>query len=122
MRRMKEVIAIIRMNAIQKTKRALADAGSPSVTVKGVFGRGKQKGLHLFPPANINPEDSKGNGMRYVPKRMLTMVVPDDKVGQVLETIMETNRTGMIGDGRIFVCPVKEAIRVRTGERGEEAI
>ena len=122
MRRMKEVIAIIRMNAIQKTKRALAEVGSPSVTVEGVFGRGKQKGLHLFPPANINPEDSKGNGMRYIPKRMLTMVVSDDKVGQVLETIMETNRTGMIGDGRIFVCPVKEAIRVRTGERGEEAI
>lgn len=122
MRRMKEVIAIIRMNAIQKTKRALADVDFPSVTVEGVFGRGKQKGLHLFPPASINPEDSKGGGMRYVPKRMLTMVVPDDKVGQVIETIMETNRTGMIGDGRIFVCPVKEAIRIRTGERGEEAI
>ena len=60
--------------------------------------------------------------MRYVPKRMLTMVVSDDKVGEVIETIMETNRTGMIGDGRIFVCPVKEAIRIRTGERGEEAI
>ena len=122
MRRMKEVIAIIRMNAIQKTKRAVADVGLPSVTAEKVFGRGKQKGLHLFPPANINPADSKGNGMRYIPKRMLTMVVSDDKVGQVLETIMETNRTGMIGDGRIFVCPVKEAIRVRTGERGEEAI
>ena len=60
--------------------------------------------------------------MRYIPKRMLTMVVPDDRVGQVIETIMETNRTGMIGDGRIFVCPVKEVIRIRTGERGKEAI
>ncbi len=119
---MKEVIAIIRMNAIQKTKRALADVGLPSITVEGVFGRGKQKGLHLFPPASINPGDSKGNGMRYIPKRMLTMVVPDDRVGQVIETIMETNRTGMIGDGRIFVCPVKEVIRIRTGERGKEAI
>ena len=122
MRRMKEVIAIIRMNAIQKTKRAVADVGFPSVTVERVFGRGKQKGLHLFPPASINPEDSKGNGMRYIPKRMLTMVVPDDKVEEVIGIIMETNRTGMIGDGRIFVCPVKEAIRIRTGERGEEAI
>ena len=122
MRRMKEVIAIIRMNAIQKTKRAVADVGLPSVTAEKVFGRGKQKGLHLFPPANINPEDGKGNGMRYIPKRMLTMVVPDDNVEEIIEAIMETNRTGMIGDGRIFVCPVKEAIRVRTGERGEEAI
>ncbi|MCW3134593.1 MAG: P-II family nitrogen regulator [Methanophagales archaeon] len=119
---MKEVIAIIRMNAIQRTKRALADVGFPSVTVEGVFGRRKQKGLHLFPPASINPEDNKGNGMRYIPKRKLIMVVSDDKVGQVIKTIMETNRTGMIGDGRIFVCPVKEAIRIRTGERGEEAI
>ena len=50
------------------------------------------------------------------------MVVPDDRVGQVIETIMETNRTGMIGDGRIFVCPMKEVIRIRTGERGKEAI
>ncbi len=122
MRRMKEVIAIIRMNAIQKTKRAVADLGLPSVTAEKVFGRGKQKGLHLFPAANINPEDSKGNGMRYVPKRMLTMVVPDENVEEAIEAIMVTNRTGMIGDGRIFVCPVKEAIRVRTGERGEEAI
>ncbi|MFZ2071472.1 MAG: P-II family nitrogen regulator [Halobacteriota archaeon] len=119
---MKEVIAIIRMNAIQKTKRALAEVGSPSVTVEGVFGRGKQKGLHLFPPASINPEDKKGNGMKYIPKRMLTMVVPDEKVEEVIGIIMETNRTGMIGDGRIFICPVKEAIRIRTGERGEEAI
>lgn len=122
MRRMKEVIAIIRMNAIQKTKRAVADLGLPSVTAEKVFGRGKQKGLHLFPAANINPEDSKGNGMRYVPKRMLTMVVPDENVEEAIEAIMVANRTGMIGDGRIFVCPVEEAIRIRTGERGKEAI
>ncbi|KAF5416921.1 MAG: putative nitrogen regulatory PII-like protein [Candidatus Methanophagaceae archaeon] len=119
---MKEVIAIIRMNAIQKTKRAVADLGLPSVTAEKVFGRGKQKGLHLFPAANINPEDSKGNGMRYVPKRMLTMVVPDENVEEAIEAIMVANRTGMIGDGRIFVCPVEEAIRIRTGERGKEAI
>ncbi len=60
--------------------------------------------------------------MRYIPKRMLTMVVPDENVEEVIEAIMETNRTGMIGDGRIFVCQMKEAIRIRTGERGEEAI
>ncbi len=119
---MKEIIAIIRMNAIQKTKRALADAGFPSLTVKRVFGRGKQKGLHLFPPTSVNPEDRKGNGMKYIPKRMLTMVVPDEKVEEIIRIIMKTNRTGMIGDGKIFVCPIKDAIRIRTGERGEEAI
>jgi nitrogen regulatory protein PII 2 len=60
--------------------------------------------------------------MRYIPKRMLTMVVPDERVDELVEIIMETSRTGMIGDGRIFVCPVENAIRIRTGEIGEEAI
>ena len=119
---MKEVIAIIRMNAIQKTKRALADAGFPSVTAKVVFGRGKQKGLHISPPATISPGEGEGSGMRYIPKRMLTMVLPDEKVDELVKIIMETNRTGEIGDGRIFVCPIEDAVRIRTGEIGEEAI
>ena len=119
---MKEVVAVIRMNAMQKTKSALEDADISSMTAKLVSGRGKQKGLHLFPPANIDPEDRALGGMRYIPKRMLTMVVPDESVDTVIDTIMRTNRTGMIGDGRIFVCPVKDATRIRTGERGEEAI
>lgn len=50
------------------------------------------------------------------------MVVPDERVDELVEIIMETSRTGMIGDGRIFVCPVENAIRIRTGEIGEEAI
>jgi len=118
----KEVIAIIRMNAIQKTKRALADAGFPSVTVRLVLGRGKQKGLYISPPTNIAPENEKGNGMRYIPKRMLTMVVPDERIDELVRIIMETNGTGAIGDGRIFVCPIESAVRIRTGETGEEAI
>ena len=119
---MKEVIAIIRMNAVQKTKRALADTGFPSVTVKVVFGRGKQKGLHISHPATISPEDGKESGMRYIPKRMLIMVLPDERVDELVKIIMETNRTGEIGDGRIFVCPIEDAVRIRTGEIGEEAI
>ncbi|HIH78269.1 MAG TPA: P-II family nitrogen regulator [Halobacteria archaeon] len=119
---MKEVVAIIRMNAIQKTKKALADADFPSVTAKAVFGKGKQKGLHIYPPTTICPESTEGNYMRYIPKRMLIMVLPDEKVDKVVNIIMETCRTGEIGDGRIFVCPVENAIRIRTGEIGAEAI
>ena len=119
---MKEVIAIIRMNAIQKTKRALADVGFPSVTAKVVFGRGKQKGLHISPPATISPEEGKESGMRYIPKRMLIMVLSDERVDELVKIIMETNRTGEIGDGRIFICPIEDAVRIRTGEIGEEAI
>ena len=119
---MKEMIAILRMNAIQKTKRAIDELGIPSMTVERVYGRGKQKGLHLFPAGKIDPEDRKGDGMRYIPKKMITMVVPDDRVDELLQIIMKTNRTGMIGDGKIFVSPVSDAIRIRTGENGEEAI
>jgi nitrogen regulatory protein PII 2 len=53
---------------------------------------------------------------------MLNIVVDDDSVPEVVETIMRTNRTGMIGDGRIFVCPMNEAVRIRTGERGDDAL
>ena len=118
---MKEVIAIIRMNMIQATKRMLADRGFPSVTVERVFGRGKQKGLHIT-YGNINPDNMGVAGMRYMPKRMLTMVVPDEQVDELVDTLMDVNRTGMIGDGKIFVCPLGDAIRIRTGEAGEEAI
>ena len=53
---------------------------------------------------------------------MLTLVVDDESVSPVVELIMQTNRTGMIGDGRIFVCPMDDAVRVRTGERGNDAL
>ena len=60
--------------------------------------------------------------MKYLPKRMLSVVVEDEFVAAVVAVITRVNRTGNIGDGRIFVCPVEESIRIRTGERGEEAI
>ena len=58
----------------------------------------------------------------FVPKRMLTMVVPDDLVTKIVKSIVNVNRTGKTGDGKIFVCPIDEAIRVRTSETGGEAI
>ena len=119
---MKEVIAIIRMNAIQNTKIALSGVGLDSMTAERVYGRGKQKGLHIYPLGKIDSLDSSKEGMKYVPKRMLTFVVPDDRVDELTDILIKTNKTGMIGDGKIFISDVEDAIRIRTGDQGLEAL
>jgi nitrogen regulatory protein PII 2 len=93
------------------------------MTATRVLGRGKQRGLHyelkVEPPEAL--KESRGR-MKYIPKKMLWMVVRDARVEEVVETIIKANQTGKIGDGKIFVCSVENAIRVRTGEGGEAAI
>jgi len=119
---MQEVIAVIRVNRMQRTKDALAGRGYNSITATRVLGRGRQRGLHyeLRPEA---PEKLEGEGrMRYIPKKFLSIVVKDSQVGEVVKTIIRANQTGKIGDGKVFVCPVENAIRVRTGEEARSAI
>ena len=120
---MKEIIAIIQMNKIQKVMNALAGIDCSSATVNKVLGRGKQRGLQLL-DSKIKPEGAewKGNRMKYIPKRMISIVVDDKDVGRIIKTIIKVGRTGKIGDGRIFVCPVEDAIRIRTDERGTKAL
>ncbi len=118
---MKEVIAIIRMNKIQATKDVLAEAGYTCLTATLVYGRGKQKGLYIHPMGNVEPDDKKA-AIRFIPKRMLNIVVDDESVPKVVELITQVNRTGMVGDGRLFVCPITDAVRIRTGERGDDAL
>lgn len=123
---MKEVLAIIRMNKMNETKRALADAGISSLTARKVTGRGKGKvDFLLLQGAEKGYEEAinqLGPGPKLIPKRMLNVVVPDDKVDLVVKTIIKVNKTGSPGDGKIFVEPLLDAIRVRTNERGDEAI
>ncbi|MEW6726028.1 P-II family nitrogen regulator [Desulforudis sp. 1088] len=120
---MKEIMAIIRPNKMHATKEALVARGFPALTAQKVLGRGKQRGVAEELTFRIDPNLVDLNGhMTYVPKRMLTIVVDDDQVQEVIETIMATNRTGAIGDGRIFVLPIEEAVRMRTGETGPTAI
>lgn len=121
---MKEIIAIIRPNKITRTKEVLDALGFPSMTGNAVFGRGKQKAIIGEVTFDIqNPELTEAEGnMRYIPKRMITLVVPDEDASLVVESVMKVNNTGQIGDGKIFVCPVDDAIRVRTKETGEDAI
>jgi nitrogen regulatory protein PII 2 len=123
---MKEIMAIIRMNKMNDTKRALTDAGVSSLTARKVMGRGKGKvDFFLLQGAQQGAEEAisqLGEGPKFIPKRLLTVVVPDDKAALVVKTISEVNRTGNPGDGKIFVLPIVDAVRVRTGEAGDMAV
>ncbi|MDO5835762.1 MAG: P-II family nitrogen regulator [Methanobacterium sp.] len=121
---MKEITAIIRPNKINTTKMVLNTLGFPAMTAQRVLGRGKQKAILGEVTMAIDKtklRDKQGT-MPYIPKRMLTILVPDEDVSLVVEAIMRVNQTGQKGDGKIFVSPIDEAIRVRTGESGDKAI
>lgn len=120
---MKEITAIIRMNRVQKTKDALLECGFPSFTVRRVMGRGKQKGLCFeFDPPLPDPETETETCIRFIPKRMFTIMVDDESVNEVVQKIIEVNQTGHLGDGKIFVSNIEEAYRIRTGESGEATV
>lgn len=121
---MKEITAIIRMNKVQKTKDVLLECGFPSFTVRRVMGRGKQRGLCFeFNPPLPDPGDKEAETcIRFIPKRMFTVVVDDENVNEVVQKIIEVNQTGNVGDGKIFVSNITEAIRIRTGESGEATL
>jgi nitrogen regulatory protein PII 2 len=123
---MKELIAIVRMNMMNKTKQALAEAGLGSITARDALGRGKGiVDLQLLEGAERGFAEAiaqLGQSQRLIPKRAILMVVNDDLVEKAASTIIRTNRTGKSGDGVIFVMPCQEAIRVRTGERGEDTL
>jgi nitrogen regulatory protein PII 2 len=123
---MKEMIAIVRLNMMNKTKRALADAGLGSITARDALGRGKGiVDLQLLKGAERGYEEAisqLGQSQRLIPKRALLMVVNDELVEKAAKTIIKTNSTGKSGDGMIFVLPCQEAVRVRTGERGDDTL
>ena len=121
---MKEVMAIIRPKMVTKTKDGLDFLGFPAMNAVRVMGRGKQKAILNEIKLEINETNlTEADGaMRYIPKRMLSLVVPDEDVSLVVEAIMKINHTGQIGDGKIFVSPIDDALRVRTVETGDNAI
>lgn len=125
---MKEVIAIIRPKQVIPTQKALEKIGFSSITAVSVIGRGKQRGIAAELGIEVREEAvNRGRAagikfMEYIPKRLLTMVVCDEDVDLLVKTIIEVNQTNQIGDGKIFVCPVDDAIRVRTEETGDDAI
>jgi nitrogen regulatory protein P-II 1 len=112
---MKMVEAIVKPFKLDEVKEALTKAGVQGMTVEEVKGFGRQKGhTELYRGAEYSVD--------FLPKVKIQILVPDDKTAKVVEVITDSARTGKIGDGKIFVTPVEEVVRIRTGEKGEDAI
>ena len=112
---MKKVEAIIRIEKFEAVKNALEEMGYPGMTKTMVEGHGKQKGIE---------QQFRGTTFRveFIPKLKLEIVVFDDDVHRTVDAIIRSARTGEEGDGKIFVIPVENAIRIRTGDRDNSAI
>ena len=112
---MKKVEAIIKPFKLDEVKEALSGIGVQGLTVSEVKGFGRQKGhTELYRGAEYVVD--------FLPKVKLEIIVSDDTAAQVVETIERAARTGRIGDGKIFVLPMEEVVRIRTGERGSAAL
>ena len=122
---MKHILAIIRISKMNETKLALEEAGLPSFTVLGVMGRGRGRGMGpnyqeiLDNPANKEILSQLGHESRLKSKRMIMLIVPEEKKDLAVETIIRINQTGNSGDGKIFVVDTIDSIRIRSGERGD---
>jgi nitrogen regulatory protein P-II 1 len=112
---MKKILAIIRPSKLDDVKQALEDIGCHGMTVKEVKGRGIQLGI---------TESYRGTDYKVdlLPKTEIEIVAIDEDTENIINTIIKTAQTGCIGDGKIFISPVEEVIRIRTGERGDKAI
>jgi nitrogen regulatory protein PII 2 len=142
---MKQIIAILRDERVEETKKALDTVGVRGVTFLYVTGRGQQKGRVSVPhlgeiPRNIwmqvvggqpgecqpgaGPVHQKDTEFAsgFLPKRMLIIVAYDEEINQIVQAIVNANQTGRHGDGRIFICPMISALRVRTGEQSDRAL
>jgi nitrogen regulatory protein PII 2 len=120
---MKEIIAIIRPKKVSRTKDVLDKLGYPAFTAVSVMGRGKQRGIAGEVNCELPPEVmGKSGGMKYIPKRLVSLTVHDADVDLIVKAIIKVNQTSQIGDGRIFVCPIDNVVRVRTNEEGDQAI
>ncbi|WP_019177271.1 P-II family nitrogen regulator [Methanomassiliicoccus luminyensis] len=112
---MKKIEAIIRPEMQNAVKSGLEAVGVVGLTIHEVQGRGAQKGLEFVNRAGKFRVD-------LLPKTLISIVVPDEEVDKVIDAIVQNARTGEPGDGKIFVMPAERAIRIRTGEEGDQAI
>ena len=112
---MKKIEAIIKPFKLEEVKEALSEVGVQGMTVTEVKGFGRQKG---------HTEIYRGSEytVDFLPKVKVEVVVDDDQAGLVTEAIVKSANTGKIGDGKVFISPVEEAIRIRTGETGSAAV
>lgn len=112
---MTKIEAIVKPFRLTEVQDALVGVGLQGMTISEVKGFGRQKGhKEMYRGAEYQVD--------FVPKLMLTVVVPDERAGQVMEVIQKSAKTGKIGDGKIFVSKVDEVMRIRTGEMGIDAL
>jgi nitrogen regulatory protein PII 2 len=125
---MKEIMALIRLNMIGPTKEALSKAGYPSFFCRKCLGRGKKSldisTLKLVIDSEVQiPASPYGEALtesaRLIPKRLFTLMVNDEDVKKAVDVIIRTNQTGNPGDGKIFILPISETYKVRTGESSQ---
>jgi len=112
---LKKIEAIIRPEKLTIVHEALKDLGYPGMTISEVKGHGVQKGI-------VQQWRGRQYTVEFLPKVKLEIVVPDSAVDRLLQVIKENAETGSIGDGKAFVSPVEDVMRLRTGERGEVAL
>ncbi len=112
---MKKIEAIVREDRFHLIKIALEEKGFISMTVSDVVGRGKQKGVSLKWRVGEHR-------IEFLPKKKIEIVVDDNDCQTVVDTICERGRTGAMGDGKVFVIPVEEVVRIRTGDRDIQAV
>ncbi|MFZ0427256.1 MAG: P-II family nitrogen regulator [Acidobacteriota bacterium] len=112
---MKKIECIVRPHLLEPVKKALQDIGIMGMTVIEVKGFGRQKGhKEIYRGVEYQVE--------FVPKMKVEVVIEDDRLQEILQTIVNTARTGKFGDGKIFVSDIADVIRIRTGEHGSEAL
>jgi nitrogen regulatory protein P-II 1 len=112
---MKKIEAIIRPHVLDEVQGALHDGGFPGLTVSEVRGYGRQRGhKEIYRGTEYNIE--------FVPKIKLELVCADSKIETAVDIILKTAKTGQVGDGKIFISDIQDAIRIRTGESGENAL
>ncbi len=112
---MKMVAAIIKHFKVDDVKDALSSAGIHGMTIIEVKGFGRQKGhVEIYRGASLE--------VRFIPKVKIEVAIPDDKLDETVDIIQKAARTGEVGDGKIFIYDLKDAIRIRTGEKGEDAL
>jgi len=112
---MKKIEAVIRPIKLDEVRHSLEDVGCPGIMVTEIEGHGRQKGV-------VQQWRGKEYKVELLQKVKIEIVVKDSDVERIVKTIMEVAKTGEIGDGKIFVSPVDSAIRIRTAEKGEEAL
>lgn len=112
---MKRIIAVIRGEKLEEVKKALIAVGCDGMNISEIKGRGRQLGIR---------ESYRGSKycMDLIPKARVELIVKDEDVEEVSDVVIQAARTGEVGDGKLFISAIDEVIRIRTGERGDDAV